>query len=263
VTQTPSPRLRILGVDVDVMTPQTMIEETRAFIDRGGVAVIANHNAHSAYLFRNSPQLRLFYSRCERIQVDSTPILLWAKRLGLPLGRENRSTYLDWSELFWDHCTRNSWRVFHIGGAPGVPEAARDTILKRWPKVRLEVRNGYFDAAPQSEASQALRANIQTFDPDIILVGMGMPRQEQWIADNRDLLSRGVIFPTGAAFDYEAGVQTAAPRWMGRMGLEWLFRLISQPLRLGERYVIEPWFLLPAMWDDLQAARARRSSRKG
>jgi N-acetylglucosaminyldiphosphoundecaprenol N-acetyl-beta-D-mannosaminyltransferase len=87
---------------------------------------------------------------------------------------------------------------------------------------------------------------------------MGMPRQEEWIAANRHLIGRGVFFPVGAAFDYEAGVQSAAPRWTGRLGVEWLYRLLSQPRRLAHRYLVEPWFLAPAALADVGARLSRR-----
>jgi N-acetylglucosaminyldiphosphoundecaprenol N-acetyl-beta-D-mannosaminyltransferase len=66
-----------------------------------------------------------------------------------------------------------------------------------------------------------------------------------------------VIFSVGAAFDYEAGAQKAAPRWMGRLGLEWLYRLIADPRRLFRRYLIEPWALSDLMAADLVAAARR------
>jgi N-acetylglucosaminyldiphosphoundecaprenol N-acetyl-beta-D-mannosaminyltransferase len=84
---------------------------------------------------------------------------------------------------------------------------------------------------------------------------MGMPRQEAWIRANRYRIGRGVFFAVGAAFDYEAGAQVAAPRWTGRVGLEWLFRLASQPRRLAYRYLVEPWSLIPAAWADIREAR--------
>ena len=86
-----------------------------------------------------------------------------------------------------------------------------------------------------------------------------MPRQEAWIARNLAALPDCVILNVGAAFDYEAGVQRAAPRWMGRVGLEWLYRLAHDPRRLFRRYCVEPWSLAgPAARDVLTALRRRR-----
>ena len=93
---------------------------------------------------------------------------------------------------------------------------------------------------------------------------MGMPRQEVWLLRNRHRLPPCVVFSVGAAFDYEAGVQIAAPRWIGRVGLEWLFRLAIDPRRLFYRYCVESWFLLgPAGRDIATALRAGRLFNRG
>jgi N-acetylglucosaminyldiphosphoundecaprenol N-acetyl-beta-D-mannosaminyltransferase len=89
---------------------------------------------------------------------------------------------------------------------------------------------------------------------------MGMPRQEAWIADNLAALPDCVVFNVGAAFDYEAGAQKAAPRWMGRLGVEWLFRLVSDPRRLFVRYCVEPWRLAGPAIADLSQGRAGRTT---
>lgn len=82
--------------------------------------------------------------------------------------------------------------------------------------------------------------------------------------DNLDALPNCAIFSVGAAFDYEAGEQEAAPRWMGRMGIEWLFRLVHDPKRLARRYLIEPWSLsgliLKDVWTAIRAKRFGRSA---
>jgi N-acetylglucosaminyldiphosphoundecaprenol N-acetyl-beta-D-mannosaminyltransferase len=153
--------------------------------------------------------------------------------------------------------------VFFLGGAPGVAEAARTRILRDWPKAKLATHHGYFDAAAQSPETEAVIARIQAFRPHILLVGMGMPRQEIWLAKTYDRLPACAMFPIGGAFDYEAGVQRASPRWIGQLGLEWLFRLCADPRRLFRRYCIEPAFLLGPALTDLRRAMARRSPRPG
>ena len=249
-------RLSILGGQVDPLTPAGMLAATEVFLAGGGTAVIANHNAHSLFLLPRSPELRRFFQDAELTQIDSLPMILWGRLMGLPVGREHRSTYLDWRELFWTRAAERGWRVFHLGGAPGVGARGREAVLARHPGLMVAEHHGYFDMA--GGENEAVLEAIAAFEPDVIMVGMGMPRQEAWIAANRHRIGRGVFFPVGAAFDYEAGVQSAAPRWMGRIGVEWLYRLVSQPGRLAYRYLVEPWFLAPAMLSDLRAAAARR-----
>ncbi|KAK0341261.1 hypothetical protein LTR94_027103, partial [Friedmanniomyces endolithicus] len=135
-------------------------------------------------------------------------------------------------------------------------EAAR-RLGERYPGAEIRVRHGFFDAKKGSADNVGLLSEIQAFNPHILFVGMGMPRQELWIADNLASLPPVPILPVGAAFDYEAGVQKAAPRWMGRVGVEWAYRLVQNPRRLFRRYCIEPWTLVPLAISDLRSARRR------
>lgn len=251
-------RTRLLGVEIDLVTPDQVLDWVQQRIAAGGAGVVANHNTHSVYLLRREPALAAFFAGADIIQIDSRPMILWGQMLGLPVRGAHRSTYLDWRDAFWRRAVENGWRVFYLGGAPGVAEAARTRLLGEFPDVSLAVHDGYFDASPGSADNGAVLDALRAFDPDIVLVGMGMPRQEHWIVQNRDSLARGVFFSVGAAFDYEAGAQSAAPRWMGRLGVEWLYRLATQPVRLGFRYLVEPWFLLPAAFGDVTARLRRR-----
>jgi N-acetylglucosaminyldiphosphoundecaprenol N-acetyl-beta-D-mannosaminyltransferase len=135
-----------------------------------------------------------------------------------------------------------------LGGAPGVAETAAANIRKRWPGAVIGVRDGYFDVA----RDEGVRAEIAAFRPDILFVGMGMPRQEEWTAAAYDALPPCVVFTVGAAFDYEAEVVPTPPRWTGRMGLEWLWRFGAEPKRRFTRYFVEPWLLIPAALGDLR-----------
>jgi N-acetylglucosaminyldiphosphoundecaprenol N-acetyl-beta-D-mannosaminyltransferase len=246
----PHPRLTLLGGQVDLITPGEMLRFVDVVAEAGGSAVIANHNGHSLFLMRRDRTLRAFFDEADVIQIDSTPMIAWGALLGLPVGRRHRSTYLDWRQDFWRLANARRWRVFYLGGAPGIAQKASHKLAQAWPNVTLGVHHGYFDTAPAACANRKVVARIAAFAPDILFVGMGMPRQEQWINDNRSAFERGVIFSVGAAFDYEAGVTPTPPRWSGRVGLEWLFRFAAEPSRLFSRYFIEPWSLIgPALAD--------------
>jgi N-acetylglucosaminyldiphosphoundecaprenol N-acetyl-beta-D-mannosaminyltransferase len=253
-------RIALLGAEVDLVTPAEVMDAIAGFVAAGRGAVIANHNAHSLYLLRREPQLAAFYRAADLIEIDSRPMILWGRLLGLPVHGRHRCTYLDWRGDFWGLAEQKGWRVFYLGGAPGVAQAGAERLRARWPGLQLAVHDGYFDARVEAEENLGVVAQIRAFDPDVVLVGMGMPRQESWIHDNRTAFRRGVFLPVGAALDYEAGVQSAAPRWLGPLGLEWLYRLATQPRRLAFRYLVEPWSLLPAMVGDV-GARLRRGRR--
>jgi len=256
----PEERIILLGQEMDLVKPQEVLHFISTCVERGQQAVVANHNAHSLHLLKARPELQAFYEQADLVEIDSTPLLIWAQISGRRKSRRfHRCTYLDWRDDFWTMAASGSWRVFYLGAAPGVAQKAADRLLSEFPKVRLQVRDGYFDASRGSRENQAVLSDILHFRPDVLLVGMGMPRQEEWIAANRAALPDCVILPVGAAFDYEAGVQAAAPRWLGRVGMEWLYRLARDPRRLFRRYCIEPWTLLTLLAADLRAARQEKS----
>jgi N-acetylglucosaminyldiphosphoundecaprenol N-acetyl-beta-D-mannosaminyltransferase len=254
---TPPRRVRLLGGDVDLIAPSDVLRRIDAAASGGEPALIANHNAHSLFLIRRSAALRAFFAQADLIQIDSTPLILWGRLLGLPLTRKMRSTYLDWRGDFWRLAEARRWRVFYLGGASGVADAAASRLAQRYPNARIGCRHGYFDMAVDSEENRQVLAQIAAFDPQVLLVGMGMPLQELWVLENRAAIGRRAILTVGAAFDYEGGAQVAAPRWTGQLGVEWLARLIAQPRRLAGRYLVEPWSLIGPALGDVAAALAR------
>ncbi len=248
-------RITLLGEAVDLIRPEELMLQIEQWIAAGERRVVGNHNLHSLYLIRREPGMRAFYDLADVVELDSTPLVRFGKMLGLHSRPIHRCTYLDWRDHFWSLANRNGWRVMYVGGAAGVAHTAAQRLAARYPKTRIAAHSGYFDATPGSAGNEAVLASIRAFEPQVLFVGMGMPRQEMWIAQNHADLPPAVILPVGAAFDYEAGVQQAAPRWMGRMGLEWLFRLASDPRRLFVRYCVEPWFLIGPALKDIRAAR--------
>ncbi len=251
-------RVRLLGQAMDLVRPEEVMHHLQLAVAEGRKSLIANHNLHSLYLLTRRPELQAFYDRADMVEVDSTPLLWFSRVLGLHSRAFHRCTYLDWRDHFWSLADRKGWRVLSIGGAPGVGEAAVAKLATRYPGAEIETRHGYFDAAPGSADNAAVLAQVAAFRPHVLFVGMGMPRQELWIADHFDALPPCVVLSVGAAFDYEAGAQKAAPRWMGRAGIEWAYRLFHDPKRLFVRYCVEPWFLLPLIVADIRAARRRR-----
>jgi N-acetylglucosaminyldiphosphoundecaprenol N-acetyl-beta-D-mannosaminyltransferase len=250
-------RFHLLGVTVDALTQSGLFAIICDAVDKKTKLLIGNHNLHSLYLFKRFKALRAYYERVDFIEIDSMPMIAWAKVLGHKVARENRITYLDYRHDFWTLALQNGWVVFHVGGHPDTVAPARASLLARYPQLRLHLHTGYFDV--NGDENQRLLAEISAVAPDILFVGMGMPRQELWISDNYDALPDTVILPVGAAFDYEAGAQYEPPRWTGRWGIEWLVRFIYDPKRLFVRYFYEPWFLLPAALGDIWQRIFRRS----
>lgn len=244
-------RVTVLGQQMDLMTGRQVLEWV-VYAARGRRrAIVANHNLHSLYLVERNPEMARLYGMANLIQVDSMPLIRFAQMTGKPAKAEHRSTYLDWRDDFWGLAQRFGLRVFYLGGEPGIATGAVRMMEMAYPDVRFSGHDGFFDVTRDGADNQRVLSTIRRFAPDILMVGMGMPRQEVWIADNFEDLPPCVVMPVGAAFDYEVGAQKAAPRWMGDWGVEWLYRLCSDPKRLASRYLYEPWFLLKPAYRDL------------
>jgi N-acetylglucosaminyldiphosphoundecaprenol N-acetyl-beta-D-mannosaminyltransferase len=256
----PEERVQVLGGSMDLVRPEEVFHFVAGKIAARESAVVANHNLHSLYLIRKDEKIAEFFRTADLTEVDSVPLIFWARIVGRASRRFHRCTYLDWRDAFWERAIQENWKVFFVGGAPGVGEAAAARIHADWPGARLRTHHGYFDAAPGSAENQAVVEAINAYRPDIVLVGMGMPRQEIWVLENQAKLGPCVTFTVGGAFDYEAGVQLASPRWMGQVGMEWLFRLMVDPQRLFTRYCVEPWHLLGPAIRDLGKALARQAA---
>ena len=244
----------MLGAVMDLVKSAEVFHFVAGKISAGQKAIVANHNLHSLYLMRRLPEVRAFFAKADLVEVDSIPLLFWARLIGRPSRRFHRCTYLDWREELWSHAAANGWRVFFLGAEPGVGERAADKIRECWPQVQLSTHHGYFDTESGSVENDAVLETLAAYRPHILLVGMGMPLQEIWTLRNYDRLPNCVVFTVGGAFDYEAGSQAIAPRWIGRLGGEWLFRLLANPVRMFPRYCIEPWSLCGAALGDIATA---------
>jgi len=242
-------RFSLLGAFVDAITATDMLTFMAEQIAKRKRTIIANHNLHSLRLYKDRPVMRALFEVADVVEFDSVPMILWSRLLGDPVSMKHRSTYLDYRQSFWNLVQTNGWRVYHLGGKPEVAPKAYAALTKSFPKIDLHVHHGYFDKT--SKANDQVLADIAEKAPDVLLVGMGMPLQEEWVFQNLNKLPHCVILTVGGAFDYEAGVTFTPPRWAGRMGLEWLARLISDPMRLYHRYLIEPWALAPLAVKDV------------
>jgi N-acetylglucosaminyldiphosphoundecaprenol N-acetyl-beta-D-mannosaminyltransferase len=234
-------RIRLLDVELDALTVSDLNQLVSEAVTSETCRVIANHNLHSIYLFHVDTQMQKFYHTAYKIHIDGMPLIYLARIFGYPVAREHRVTYLDWIWALMFESELQSWRVFYLGGKPGVAARAAELLRQRYPGLHLETHHGYFNRiGPENDQ---LLERIRCFKPNILLVGMGMPLQEHWILENLDAVECNVILTAGACFDYIAGAIPLPPRWMGRLGLEWLFRLASEPGRLWKRYLVEPWYI--------------------
>jgi N-acetylglucosaminyldiphosphoundecaprenol N-acetyl-beta-D-mannosaminyltransferase len=236
--------VNLLGVDVDAMT----VDDLQAVIARAVAGnekwIVAHHNMHSVYLYHRDPKMRDLYRKARCVHVDGMALIFLGRLLGLNLRREHRVTYVDLVRPLVAFAAREQFRVFYLGSRPGIAERGAVLLRSEIPNLHMATHHGYFGMVPGEPENRLVLAEIERFRPDILMVGMGMPRQEHWIVENLEHIHAHAILTSGACMDYLAGVVPIAPRWMGRFGVEWMFRLWSEPSRLWQRYLLEPWFLL-------------------
>ncbi|KRA25697.1 hypothetical protein ASD65_15650 [Microbacterium sp. Root61] len=207
--------------------------------------VIGNLNLHGAYVFHTNPEFREFCESSDLVLVDGAPIA-WAGRIPTTL----RVGSTDWIDVLMP--IAGGLRILAIGGTPDSSRRAELHMREHFPDADWTGVDGYRGTEMGSE----LRAKIA--QAQVVLVGMGMPLQERWLLQHRDLLEGKVVANVGGCFDYYAGVQHLAPRWMGRFGIEWLYRLARAPRRLANRYLMEPFKLAGVLI--LRRAESRRAA---
>ncbi|MBP2659227.1 MAG: glycosyl transferase, WecB/TagA/CpsF family, partial [Firmicutes bacterium] len=135
------------------------------------------------------------------------------------------------------------YKIYLFGGAPGIAEKAKKIAEERYPGVQIVgTRNGFFTKQNESEIVN----DIKACQPDILLVALGVPRQEKWLEEYKEELKVPVSIGVGGTFDVMAGVVKRAPLWMQRSNLEWLFRLLSEPKR-AIRMLALPHFVIKIM----------------
>jgi N-acetylglucosaminyldiphosphoundecaprenol N-acetyl-beta-D-mannosaminyltransferase len=249
--------VRMMGVTVYPLTTSDLNVLIGIAVADNERWIIAHHNLHSLYLHQVDEPMREFYNRAHFVHIDGMALVTIGGRLKLPLRREHRTTYVDWLPHLMSEAATHGWRIFYLGSRPGIAERGAAILRERYPGLQVETTHGYFDATPTNLDNARVIERINVFKPNVLMVGMGMPRQENWIRENFDQLAVNVILPCGACIDYVAGAIPTPPRWSGQLGAEWLFRLGSEPGRLWRRYLIEPWALLPLFLRDLRLARKR------
>jgi len=233
----------VLGVRVSTITVAQLHRRIRKCIDQRQRALVLNVNASCLNLACERPWLRAFLNGADIVFCDGAGVMLAARILGRPI--PERITYADWVWQLARFAEAEGFTLFFLGARPGVADDAARRLRERFPGLRIVgTYHGYFDKTPGSAENQTVVWTINASDPNILVVGFGMPLQERWLMENWHSLTANVALTGGAVFDYASGGLRRAPSWMTKNSLEWLGRLIVEPRRLWKRYLIgNPLFL--------------------
>jgi len=237
---------KIFGFRITPTTPQDIVDATVISTEVNQPLIIAHQNMHGLYLATSNDAFRKLHDLPQTlVHIDGFPLVYLAWLHGLHHTKmAHRAAIHDWLPDYARAASHNSWRMYCLGSTANVNARAVQKLSDIAPHAIIKGRDGYFDTTKNSVENQAVLDDIIAFNPTVILVGMGMGRQEQWILDNHENLGNCCIIAVGACLEYMAGEMRMSPRWFGPFGLEAAYRLVSRPRRYAHRYLIEPWLLL-------------------
>ena len=232
----PSLRPYVFGVPCDNVTMSAALDRLDELIRRrSGFAAFIN--AHCLNIACGDPEYVKILNRADVVWPDGSGIRMAGKIRRFPVPGNVNGT-----DMFPLMCQK-PYRIFMLGAAPGVAEKAMANARARFPDAQfVGAAPGFF---ADEEEERAVIRRINALDPDVLLVAMGVPRQEKWIDRHRAELVCGVVMAVGGLLDFVSERIPRAPLWMRKMGIEWCYRLYQEPTRLFRRYVIgNPLFLL-------------------
>ncbi len=255
-------RVSLFGIEIDPLAKldaaQRLLAWSTATDSRCRVVVTPNTD-HVVQLRAGGP-LRLAYAGADLIVADGMPVILASRLLGRPL--PERVTGADLVPALFDLATPESpLRAFLFGAGPGVAERAAANVERRWPNVKVvgtACPPVGFEKNLVEDARQV--AAINAARPDVLVIGLGAPKQELWAHSHRHDLDVRVALCVGATIDFLAGEKPRAPVWMQRSGLEWLHRLASEPKRLFRRYATDAVVFPRMVWSEWRRLRSVRRS---
>lgn len=242
-SSSPVRRTNVLGVGVSAVDISLAVAEIDRLIRARDASYVCVSGAHGVMECQGDEALRAIHNRAALVTPDGMP-LVWLSRWH---GAKHVSRVYgpDLMLALCGHSVAQGYRHFFFGGADGIPEQLAQRLTARFPGLIVAGTYSPPFRPPTEAEDRAIVERINATRPDVVWVGLSTPKQERWMAAHRDRLDAPVLIGVGAAFDFHAGVKSQAPRWIQRSGLEWLFRLLSEPRRLGRRYAyIVPMFLL-------------------
>lgn len=247
-------RANVLGVGVSGITLPETVETIAGWIARRESHYICVSGVHGVMESQRDDALRRIHNAAGLVTPDGMP-LVWLSRLrGFP---DTERVY--GPDLMLAVCERSvgaGWRHYLYGGGPGVAELLARRLQARFPGLAIAGTYGPPFRPLTTAEDEDVVTRLQAARADIVWVGLGTPKQERWMSDHVGRVGAPVLAGVGAAFDFHAGLKRQAPRWMQRTGLEWLFRLLTEPRRLAGRYLVNnPLFVWNIL---LQASGLRR-----
>lgn len=245
-----SDTVTLLGIAIDNLDLAAALQRFDSLVRARRPALVVTPNVDHLINLQTDVEFRRIYAQAALVLADGMPLLWAARFLGTPLRAK-----LSGSDVFADICalaTSRGYRMFFLGGRDDAAERAAALMRSRFPGLHIDTYAPPFGFERDATELARIEARLVAAAPDILMIGLGSPKQERFAAQHAMRLAIPVSMGIGVTFEYTAGMVRRAPVWMQRNGLEWLFRLAMEPTRLWRRYVLRDpqffWLILKQRW---------------
>ena len=240
-------RIDVMGVQFDNVTMAEALDKAKALLYGQKAAYCVTPNAEIVYEAMHDPDFCALLNGAALVLPDGAGTVLGAKLLGTPL--KQKVAGIDFAANLLGVLEESGKTLYLLGGKPGIGELATEKMLEKHPKLQIcGIADGYFkEEAPVIE-------KINAVNPDVLFVCLGAPKQEKFMYAHKDELHVHLMIGLGGSLDGFAGTVKRAPKWMIRLQLEWLYRLIKEPWRLG-RMMRLPKFVLAVLGHRLRGGK--------
>lgn len=235
-------RITILNTTIDVLNVKETIKLVEQYVKKKETLHLMGVNADKINELNKNERLKQIVNSCGIINADGASIILASKYLGMPL--PERVAGIDLMQSLVRLSEKRGYSIYLLGAKQEVVVKTAEVLKKMHPNLNIVgIHNGYFKDVEWPEISKELRM----VHPDFVFVGITSPMKEYLIEFLQDDGNDSVFMGVGGSFDVISGAIPRAPKWMQRMGLEWLFRVIQEPKRLFKRYFVGNWIFINAI----------------
>lgn len=216
----------ILGVKINNMGMDEAVNETVKLLEKDSPSLIFTPNSEIIYMAKKDENFKQVLNSSDINTADGIGVIYASKILKDPI--PERVPGFDLACRLLQYMNENSSSLFLFGGKPGIAETAAEKILERYKDINIcGTLNGYFDS------SEGIVNEINSKNPDFVFVCLGAPKQEKWMFEHKDELKCKVMMGIGGSLDVFAGNVKRAPKFFIKLNIEWLYRLITNPSRIG------------------------------
>lgn len=228
-------KVRAVSLLVSLCNYQTAIEQIVGLVKAGNGGYVCFSTVHMVMESYDNPEFGKKVNSADMIVPDGMPLVWMQKLQGLKDADRVRANSI--MRMLFEHCEANNLSVGFYGGKQEVIDEIQVKAKKEFPKLKIAYTLSPPFRPLTEEEDIEITAEINRTKPDILFMGLGCPKQENWMFAHKDKV-KAIMLGVGASFDFYAGNIKECPEWLQKLGLEWFYRLLQEPKRLWRRYII-------------------------